>query len=324
MIERRLGKDGIGVSAIGLGCWGMSGSYGPADDAESIATIQRAIELGVTLIDTADSYGQGHNEELVGRAIRGRRDRIVLASKFGRTFDAAGGRGLCGRPDYVRTACEGSLRRLGVDVIDLYYLHRVDPAVPIEETVGAMAELVRAGKVRYLGLSEASPENIRRAVRVHPIAALQSEYSLFTRDIEDNGVLATIRELGITLVPFAAIGRGLLSATIRVNSFEGDDVRKRAPRFLGENFSKNLQTVERFGSLARELGLTPAQLALAWLLTRGDDVIPLSGTKRRVHLEENVRAAEIALTPEQCARIESVVPKGVAAGARTSDPFTPV
>jgi aryl-alcohol dehydrogenase-like predicted oxidoreductase len=300
----------------------MSGSYGPADETESFATIRRAIELGVTMIDTADAYGKGHNEELVGRAIEGRRDQIVLATKFGRTYGAGGERGLCGRPDYVATACDASLARLRVETIDLYYLHRIDPAVPVEETVGAMAELVKAGKVRQLGLSEASAANIRRAAAVHPIAKLQSEYSLFSRDVEDNGVLATIRELGIGLVPFAAIGRGFLSATVRVNEFTGEDVRKHAPRFMGENFQKNLAIVERFQGLAREFGITPAQLALAWLLARGDDVTPLAGMKRRTHLEENVAAEKIALTPEQLAQVEAVVPKGVAVGARSGDPFT--
>lgn len=302
----------------------MSGSYGPADEAESIATIHRAIELGITMIDTADGYGQGHNEELVGRALRGRHDRIVLASKFGRTYGEAGSRGLCGRPDYARSACDASLRRLGVETLDLYYLHRVDPEVPIEETVGAMAELVRAGKVRRLGLSEADAGNIRRAVAVHPIAALQSEYSLFSRDIEANGVLTTIRELGIVLVPYGGLGRGFLSATVRANDFSGDDVRKRAPRFSGDNFAKNLAIVERFGALAREFSVTPAQLALAWLLAQGDDVKPLAGMKRRAHVEENVGAEKIVLTKDRLARIEETVPKGSASGARSADPFTAV
>lgn len=324
MQMRRLGRSGLEVSAIGLGCWGMSGAYGFAEDGESVATIHRAIELGITLIDTADAYGKGHNEELVGGALRGLREKVILATKFGRTYGPDGTRGLCGRPDYVKTACDASLRRLGVDVIDLYYLHRIDPAVPVEETVGAMAELVRAGKVRHLGLSEANAQQIRRAVAVHPIAALQSEFSLFTRDLEDNGVLATIRELGIALVPFAAIGRGILSATVRVPQFGGEDVRKHAPRFQGENFEKNLATAERFGALAAEFGVTPAQLALAWVAAQGDDVIPLTGTKRVAHLEENVAAARITLTQEQLARIAAIVPKGSAAGARSVDPFTVV
>jgi aryl-alcohol dehydrogenase-like predicted oxidoreductase len=324
MIEqRRLGRNGPMVSAIGLGCWGMSGTYGPGDDAESVATVERAFELGITLFDTADTYGSGHNEEFVGRAIRGFRERIVLATKFGRTHGSSRDqRGVDGRPEYVRSACDASLRRLGVATIDLFYLHRVDLRTPIEETVGAMAELVQAGKVRYLGLSEAKPDEIRRAAAVHPIAALQSEYSLFTRDVEDNGVLATVRELGITLVPYSPLNRGLLTGTVRAIAFEPSDPRAHNPRFEDENFERNLSLVDRFAALGREFGLSAAQLAIAWLVAQGDDIVPIPGTKRRTYLEENVAAAGVKLTPQQLDRVAALVPKGSVAGARTSDPIT--
>ena len=318
---RRLGANGPTVAELGLGCMGMSGSYGASEETEAIATIQRAIDLGITLIDTADTYGRGHNEGLVGRAIHDRRDRIVLASKFGRVMDPAStaGNTVNGTPDYVRASCEGSLKRLGVDVIDLYYLHRVDPQVPIEETVGAMAELVAAGKVRYLGLSEARATTIRRAFAVHPIAALQSEYSLFSRDVEDNDVLTTLRELGIALVPFSPIGRGVLTGTVRAHDALGPkDARRRHPRFQAENLTKNLGVVDQLGAFAAERNATAAQLALAWLLRQGDDIVPIPGTRHRSHLEENVGAAAITLSPEDCRRIEAIIPKGAAAGPRDS------
>lgn len=304
----------------------MSGTYGTADEGEAIATIHRALDLGITLLDTADGYGTGHNEELVGRAIRDRRDRAFLATKFGRLYGPPpNDRGVCGTPDYVRTACERSLRRLGVDHIDLYYYHRVDPKVPVEETVGAMAELVRGGKVRYLGISEALPSEIRRAASVHPLAALQSEYSLFTRDVEDNEILATIRELGIALVPFYVIGRGLLSGTIASNAaFEQSDGRRRAPRFQEEHFAKNNALVERFRALAAEWGVSPSQLAIAWVLARGDDIIPIPGTKRVRYLEENAAAVDLVLDDAKLARVEQAVPKGGASGPRSADPLTRV
>ena len=320
---RRLGRNGPAVSAIGLGCWGMSGTYGESDDAESVATLERAFELGITLFDTADTYGRGHNEEFVGKAIKTFRDKIVLATKFGRTHGVSRAeRGVDGRPEYVRSAADASLRRLGVAYVDLLYLHRVDLKTPIEETVGAMAELVRAGKVRHLGLSEAKPDEIRRAVSVHPIVALQSEYSLFSRDVEGNGVLATIRELGITLVPYSPLNRGLLTATVREIAFDSSDPRSHNPRFEGANFERNLSLVDRFAALAREFGLSATQLAIAWLLAQGNDIVPIPGTKRRTHLEENVAAAAVTLTPAQLARIDELVPKGAVAGARSSDPIT--
>jgi aryl-alcohol dehydrogenase-like predicted oxidoreductase len=318
--QRQLGKTNLQTSAIGLGCWGMSGTYGPGDDTESVRTIDRALELGITLLDTADTYGNGHNEEFVGRALRGRRDRVTLATKFGRLAPGGpGARGVNGKPEYVRSACAASMARLGVDVIDLYYQHRVDPTVPIEETVGAMAELVAAGKVRYLGLSEASADNIRRAYAVHPIAALQSEYSLFSRDVEDNGVLATIRELGITLVPYSPLHRGFLSGTVRETGFPLSDPRSRNPRFSDGNFATNLSLVDRFAGLAREFGVSAAQLALAWLYAQGNDIIPIPGSKRVSHLQENVASIDVHLSPEQLARIEAAVPKGSALGLRSAD-----
>jgi aryl-alcohol dehydrogenase-like predicted oxidoreductase len=297
---------------------GMSEFYGPGDEAESIATIQRAVDLGCTFLDTADMYGPFKNEELVGRAIKGRRKEVVLATKFGIVRDPANAmvRGINGKPDYVRQACEGSLKRLGVDVIDLYYQHRVDPSTPIEDTVGAMAELVRAGKVRYLGLSEAGVETLRRAHRVHPIAALQSEYSLWSRDPED-GVLACCRELGIGFVAYSPLGRGFLSGEIkRFDDLPANDYRRFSPRFQGDNFAKNLALVERIKELAAAKRCTPSQLALAWTLARGDDIVPIPGTKRRKYLEENLAAAAVVLTAAELARIDEIAPKGAAAGQR--------
>jgi aryl-alcohol dehydrogenase-like predicted oxidoreductase len=316
MEKRKLGA-GLTVSAMGLGCMGMSDFYGDRDEHESIATIHRALDLGIDLLDTADMYGVGRNEELVGRAIRGRRDRVVLATKFG-NVRADDGRplGISGKPDYVRKACEASLRRLAVDTIDLYYQHRVDPATPIEETVGEMAKLVREGKVRFLGLSEAAPQTIRRAHAVHPIAALQTEYSLWSREPEDE-LLATVRELGIGFVPYSPLGRGFLAGQIRsVDDFDPDDWRRTNPRFTGENFQRNLQLVDEIRRVAHEKGCTPAQLALAWVLAQGDDVVPIPGTKRCKYLEDNVGALDVRLTDEELARIDRVFPKGAAAGER--------
>jgi aryl-alcohol dehydrogenase-like predicted oxidoreductase len=317
MEARKLGTQGLAVPAMGLGCMGMSEFYSGADERESIATIHRALELGVTLLDTADMYGPFRNEELVGRAIRGRRDRVVLATKFGNQRGPDGSfLGVNGRPEYVRSACDASLRRLGVERIDLYYQHRVDPAVPIEETVGAMAELVRAGKVRWLGLSEAAPATIRRAHRVHPISALQTEYSLWSRDPEDE-VLPTVRELGIGFVAYSPLGRGFLTGRFRtVEDLPAGDYRRSSPRFQGENFGKNLRLVERIREIAAEKRVLPAQLALAWVLARGNDVVAIPGTTTRRHLEENLAAASIALTRDDLARIDAVAPKGAAAGER--------
>jgi aryl-alcohol dehydrogenase-like predicted oxidoreductase len=300
---------------------GMSAAYGAPAEAEGVATIQRALDLDVTFLDTADIYGPHTNERLVGRAIRGRRENIVLATKFGFVADAdkdvANTRKIDGRPEYVRSACEASLQRLGVETIDLYYLHRVDPLVPIEDTVGAMAELVRAGKVRFLGLSEVGPLTLRRAHAVHPITALQSEYSLWTRDPEESGALATCRELGIALVPFSPLGRGFLTGAIRSpDNFDADDLRRKHPRFQGENFARNLQLVDELHRLARERGCTPAQLALSWVLARGEDVIPIPGTKDRQHLEDNLRAPDLPLTPSELAAIEAIFPSDAIAGAR--------
>jgi len=300
MRTRTLGQDLV-VSAQGLGCMGMSEFYGPGDEAESVATIHRALDLGVTLLDTADMYGPFTNEELVGRAIAGRRDEVVLATKFGNERAPDGTRiGINGRPDYVRSACDASLRRLGVDHLDLYYQHRVDPHTPIEDTVGAMAELVSAGKVRHLGLSEAAPATIRRAHAVHRITALQTEWSLWTRDPETDGVLDTVRQLGIGFVAYSPLGRGFLSGAFRtLEDLAADDFRRHNPRFQGENFQKNLELVERVRNVAESKGVSAAQLALAWVLAQGDDVVPIPGTKRRRYLEENVAADDIALTAEE-------------------------
>ncbi len=321
MERRNLGGEGLVVSEIGLGCMGMSEFYGTADEDESIVTIHRALELGVTFLDTADMYGPFTNEKLVGKAIRGRRDEVVLATKFGNARGEDGSfLGVRGDPEYVREACDASLGRLGVDHVDLYYQHRVDPEVPIEETVGAMSELVEAGKVRYLGLSEAAPETIRRAHAVHPISALQSEYSLFTRDVEDE-VLPTVRELDIGFVAYSPLGRGFLTGAWKsIEDLPEDDTRSaRFPRFERENFEKNLKLAERVREIAAEKDATPGQLALAWLLAQGDDIVPIPGTKRRKYLEENAAAADLTLAPEELARIEEAIPRGSAAGERYAE-----
>jgi aryl-alcohol dehydrogenase-like predicted oxidoreductase len=318
MQKRNLGGQGLEVSALGLGCMGMSDFYGATDDAESIATIHRALDLGVTLLDTSDMYGPHTNEELVGRAIRDRRDDVVLATKFGIVRDPAdkGFRGINGRPDYVKSACEASLRRLGVDTIDLYYQHRVDPETPIEDTVGAMAELVKEGKVRYLGLSEAGTGTLRRACAVHPVSALQTEYSLWSRDPEDE-ILDTCRELGVGFVAYSPLGRGFLTGRFqKPEDLAEDDFRRHSPRFQGGNFQRNLDLVKHIEELAREKGCTPAQLALAWVLARGDDIVPIPGTRHREYLEQNLAALEVWLTDADLQRIDEIAPQNVAAGAR--------
>ena len=316
MKKRTLGNS-LHVSAIGLGCMGMSEFYGSHDDAQSIATIHRALDLGCNFLDTADMYGPFKNEELIGRAIRDRRDKVVLATKFGNMRGDDGAfLGVNGKPDYVRQSCDASLKRLGVDHIDLYYQHRVDRSTPIEETVGAMAELVKAGKVRYLGLSEAAPQTIRRAHAVHPITALQTEYSLWSRDPEDE-ILPTVRELGIGFVAYSPIGRGFLSGRFKtLDDLEPTDYRRNSPRFQGENFAKNLALVTSIEAIAKEKGVTPAQLAVAWVLARGNDIVPIPGSRSIIHLEENIAATEIELSPDELARIDEMAPKGVAVGER--------
>jgi len=314
---RTLGNQGLVVSELGLGCMGMSEFYGNRDEQEAIATIHHAFDLGVNFFDTADMYGPFTNEQLVGRAIKDRRDQVVVATKFGNVRSADGGwLGISGQPDYVRQSCDASLQRLGIDVIDLYYQHRVDVNLPIEETIGAMAELVQQGKVRYLGMSEAAPATIRRAQAIHPITALQTEYSLWSRDPEDE-ILPTLRELGIGFVPYSPLGRGFLTGAITSpEDFAPDDFRRRSPRFQGENFDKNLQVVAQVKVIASEKGITPGQLALAWLLAQGEDIVPIPGTKRRSYLEENLAATNVTLTAEDLSRIDAVAPKGVAAGER--------
>ena len=320
METRKLGNEGLEVSELGLGCMGMSEFYGTADEGEAIATIHHALELGVTFLDTADMYGPFTNEELVGKAIAGRRDEFVIATKFGNMRGEQGEfLGINGSAEYVRSACEGSLRRLGVETIDLYYQHRVDLATPIEETVGAMAGLVQEGKVRYLGLSEAAPDTIRRGHAVHPISALQTEYSLWSRDPEAE-ILPTVRELGIGFVAYAPLGRGFLTGAIRsVDELDERDFRRRGPRFQEENLQHNLELVSVVEALAAEKGAKPSQIALAWVLSRGEDIVPIPGTKRRSYLEENVAAAKIELTPAELDRLEQAFPAGAAAGERYPD-----
>jgi len=317
---RSLGRNGPHVSALGLGCMGMSAFYGNRTDAAaSIALIHQALDWGVSLFDTADMYGPYSNEELLGRALAGRREQALIATKFGIVLnpDDPQARGVNGRPEYVRAACEASLKRLKVEYIDLYYQHRVDPGVPIEETVGAMARLVEQGKVRYLGLSEAAPETLRRAHAVHPITALQSEYSLWSREMEENGVLATVRELGIGFVPYSPLGRGFLTGAIRSpDDFEPDDYRRTSPRFQGENFARNLALVEQVKHMAADKGITAGQLALAWVLAQGDDLVPIPGTRQPARLRENLDALEVRLSADELARIDAIFPPNAAAGAR--------
>jgi aryl-alcohol dehydrogenase-like predicted oxidoreductase len=323
MDTRKLGAQGLEVSEQGLGCMGMSEFYGETDEAEARTTLARALELGVTFFDTADMYGPFTNEELVGGALAGQRDEVVIATKFGNVRGPGGERlGVRGDPDYVREACEGSLRRLGVEHIDLYYQHRVDPDVPIEETVGAMSELVAQGKVRYLGLSEASADTVRRANAEHPISALQTEYSLWTRDVEEQ-ILPTLRELGIGFVAYSPLGRGFLSGRFRSpDDIPEGDFRRNNPRFQGENFERNLQIVDAVRELGEEKGATPAQVALAWVLARGEDVVPIPGTKRREYLEQNVAASDLELTDEDLRRLDEIAPPGVTAGDRYPDMST--
>jgi aryl-alcohol dehydrogenase-like predicted oxidoreductase len=322
MQMRTLGRNGPQVSALGLGCMGMSAFYGAHDDVESIATIHHALERGLNLLDTADMYGPHTNEVLVGKAIKGRREQAFVATKFGIVFDPGNpqARGVDGRPEYVRAACDASLRRLGIDTIDLYYQHRVDPNVPIEDTVGAMAELVAAGKVRHLGLSEASGATLERACKVHPIAALQSEYSLWTRDPQDNGMLAACRRLGVSLVAYSPLGRGFLTGAIRTpDDFEADDYRRNSPRFMGDNFARNLQLVDKVKALAAAKGCSPAQLALAWVLAQGDDVLAIPGTRKRSRLDENLGALQVQLQADELAAMDAVFSPGTVAGQRYTD-----
>ena len=318
MNKRKLGND-LEVSEIGLGCMGMSFAYGASDEAESLATIDRALELGVNFLDTADIYGPHTNEVLVGKALKGRRDKFVLATKFGIIFDPTnlGIRGVNGKPEYVRQAVEASLKRLEIETIDLYYLHRVDENTPIEETVGAMAKLIEEGKIRHIGLSEASAETLRKASKVHPITALQSEYSLWTRDVEENGVLEACRELNIGFVPYSPLGRGFLSGEIKkFDDLEADDWRRTNPRFQGENFDKNLKLVEKLEEIAQKKDVTASQLALAWVLAQGEDVVPIPGTKRVKYMEQNAAAADIILSAEDLRRIEEVFPNDAVSGLR--------
>jgi len=321
MKTRSLGRSGLTVSALGLGCMSMSEFYGPGDDAESTATIHRAIELGVTFFDTADVYGPFKNEELVGRAIKGKREKLTIATKFGIVRDPADpkARGVNGKPEYIRKSCESSLRRLGTDYIDLYYQHRVDPNTPIEETVGGLAELVKEGKIRHIGLSEASVKTIRRAAKVHAITALQTEYSLWSRDPED-GILATCRELGIGFVAYSPLGRGFLTGQIkRFEDLAPDDFRRGVDRFQGENFQKNVDLVAKVEDIAKQKGCTAPQLALAWVLAQGDDIVPIPGTRRRTRLEENLKSLDVQLTGEDLRRIEETFPRGIVSGERYSE-----